>query len=77
MKMSYLISPSWIQATSDRASFKPMSAYLFCISTIKARYPPRPSRCSLLSQQQLDHREKAVEQVVDLIHVDDGHLCDL
>lgn len=54
-----------------------MCAYLICISTIKARYPPRPSLCSLLSQQQLDHREKAVEQVVDLINVDDGHLSKL
>ncbi|WP_326527157.1 hypothetical protein [Dokdonella sp.] len=37
MKMSFLISTSWIQLTSDGAGFKPIATYPDNISTIKAR----------------------------------------
>lgn len=39
MKMSFLISTSWIEPTSDGAGFKPIATYPDNISTIKARGP--------------------------------------
>jgi len=39
MKISFLISPSWIQPTSDGAGCKRLAGYPANISTTKARHP--------------------------------------
>ena len=50
---------------------------------IQLTFPlPRPAAPAdlrygaLFPQYQLDHREQPMEQVIDLIHVDNGHLRD-
>jgi hypothetical protein len=67
-KKSFRISTSLHQANRGNAVSKPLiPVNRFC----HYQAPPKSLDRSLFSQQQLDHRKQAMEQIIDVIHVDD------